>query len=208
MTSSFPARDLSLRDLETKLNLRQRQDPAFFPEWQNFSSPLAAEDRQLLDRAKLDFLYLAKDPIQEEIVKLVVLAPLLAAAGFYRHPFRPVAERQVEIAFEESGELWRGRLDVLVVNERLWVTVIESKSVQFNVLAAVPQALFYMNASPHHQQTFYGLATNGSEFLFLKLARTETPEYGFSRLFSLLNPGNELYDVVGVLQRLGESVAV
>ncbi|MEM8641394.1 MAG: hypothetical protein AAGG51_21630 [Cyanobacteria bacterium P01_G01_bin.54] len=138
----------------------------------------------------------------------MVLSPLLSAAGFYRQPFRPVAERQVELEFAAEEQISRGRLDILVLNEQLWVTVIETKSSHLNVLEAVPQTLFYMLASPAHPSNLFGLATNGSDFLFLKLVRGEHPQYGFSRLFSLLNPGNELYAVSAILQQLGQSVAV
>lgn len=53
--------------------------------------------KEWLDRVKANFLYLAEYPMHEEIVKMVVLSPLLSLAGFYSYPFRPVAEQQVEI---------------------------------------------------------------------------------------------------------------
>jgi len=47
-----------------------------------------------------------------------------------------------------------------------------------------------------------GLITNGKNFLFVKLVRQPEPYYAMSRLFSLLNPGKELYKVLGILKRL------
>jgi hypothetical protein len=210
MTKAIQANELTLQEVESRFGLSQTEQSDFFPEWQTdwqrTLSELEEDDRRLLDRARTDFLYLAKNPVQEEIVKLVVLSPLLSAAGFYRHPFRPVAETQVELVVSEDEQLLRGRLDILVLNESLWVTVLESKNKRFNVLEALPQALFYMLANPTPQDTLFGLATNGSEFLFLKLKRGTSPQYATSRLFSLLNPGNDLYTVVGVLKELGAVV--
>ncbi|MFM7369019.1 MAG: restriction endonuclease subunit R, partial [Sphaerospermopsis kisseleviana] len=48
-----------------------------------------------------------------------------------------------------------------------------------------------------------GMITNGNEFLFLKVLEHK---YANSRLFSLVNPDNELYSVLQVLKRLGMEV--
>ncbi len=49
---------------------------------------------------------------------MVVLSPLLSVAGFYRRPFRPTAEKQVEIAVEEAGEIVRGRMIIFANQSR------------------------------------------------------------------------------------------
>ena len=55
------------------------------------------------------------------------------------------------------------------------------------------------------EQPTFGMITNGNEFLFLKARQHE---YGNSRLFSLVNPDNELYGVLQILKRLGlEAIA-
>lgn len=60
-----------------------------------------------------------------------------------------------------------------------------------------------MLANPNPHKPVFGLITNGGNFIFVKLAREgSTPQYALSRVFSLLNPGNDLYDVLGVLKRL------
>ncbi|MEB3230894.1 MAG: type I restriction endonuclease [Leptolyngbyaceae bacterium] len=206
MAQSTPANELTLSDVETQFGLSETEESSFFSEWQQKIPQLHEYDQYLLDRARTDFRYLAKDSVHEEIVKLVIVAPLLSVAGFYRPPFRPVAEKQVEIVFQENDEILRGRLDILVLNEQLWVTLLEAKNKRFNVLEALPQALFYMMSSPTNQLNLFGLATNGSEFLFIKLRRGEERQYALSKLFSVLNPGNDLYQVSGILQNLGTIV--
>lgn len=46
--------------------------------------------------------------------------------------------------------------------------------------------------------------TLGTEFMFLKAQRQPTAQYATSRLFSLFNPGNELYQVLSILKQLAE----
>ena len=140
----------------------------------------------------------------ESIVKMVVLSPLLDLAGFYRPPFRVNAETSIQISAEDEGEIVRGQIDVLVVQNRLWVLAVESKGTKFSVREAIPQALAYMLASPNADHPTFGLATNGDQFIFIKLLKQDTPLYALSDDFSLLRRENELYGVLSVLKRLGK----
>ncbi|EDX71315.1 Type I restriction enzyme R protein N terminal domain protein [Coleofasciculus chthonoplastes PCC 7420] len=206
MAQVIQASELTLHDVKEKFNLQRVEDEQFFPEWQNDLPQATDAEKQWLDRVKANFLYLAEYPMHEEIVKMVVLSPLLSLANFYSYPFRPVAEKPVEIVFEDEAETLRGRIDVLVLHQTLWITVIEAKRKQLNVLEGIPQALFYMMNRPTIREPLFGFITNGSEFVYLKLMQQDSPRYGLSRLFSLINPGNDLYTVLGVLKRLGEVV--
>jgi predicted type IV restriction endonuclease len=167
-------------------------------------------EHQLLDRVKTNFLELMEDPpMLENSVKMVVLAPLLDLAGFYHRPFRIETETSVEVELENEGTVVRGRIDVLVLKNRLWLLVIESKRSDFAVTRAIPQALAYMLSNPEIEQPTFGMITNGNEFLFLKATRQPTAEYANSRLFSLFNPNNDLYVVLQILKRLGrEAIAL
>jgi hypothetical protein len=86
--------------------------------------------------------------------------------------------------------------------------VIESKQAAFSLEVGMPQILAYMLANPTADTPTYGLITNGSNFIFLKLANRETPQYALSRLFYILNPGNDLYNVLLVLKCLGHLATV
>jgi hypothetical protein len=61
----------------------------------------------------------------------VVLSPLLHLAGFYLPPFHIKAEPGIQIAVEDEETLVQGNIDVLVLQRRLWVMVIESKRQDF-----------------------------------------------------------------------------
>ncbi len=204
MAQAIQASVLTLHDVKEKFNLQQVQEQQFFWEWQDDLQEPTNAEKQWLDQVKADFLALEDYPLHEEIVKLVVLAPLLSLAGSFRHPFHPQAEAEVRISAEDEGEIVRGKIDVLVLQRQLWVAVIESKSKQFSVSEALPQALFYMMGNPSIEKPTFGFATNGSHFTFIKLTKQDTPKYALSDEFTIKRRENELYSVLSVLRRLGE----
>lgn len=207
MVQTIPAAEITLRELKQAFGLQQAQEPNFFFEWSEAHAALNESEQQLLDRVKANFTELMEDPpMLENSVKMVVLAPLLDLAGFYHKPFRIETETSIDVELEDEGRVIRGRIDVLVLKNRLWLLVIESKRSDFAVTRAIPQALTYMLANPEIVQPTFGMITNGNEFLFLKAIRQPTAEYANSRLFSLVNPNNELYAVLQILKRLGAEV--
>jgi hypothetical protein len=160
MTKVLQANQLTLRDVKEKFQLQEIRDPGFFPEWEVSPPNLSEYEQRWLDQAKEDFLLLAEQPLHEEMVKLVIIAPLLSLSGLYRLPFRTTAEYQVELAVAAGqGEVVRGRLDLLVLHQQLWVTVIESKRQGLNVTVGLPQALFYMLNSANRGVPTFGFVT-------------------------------------------------
>jgi predicted type IV restriction endonuclease len=208
MVQTIQSNKVTLGELESKFKLTIARDPQFFFEWKSVSLEAATEEIQTLDRIKSNFENLLKDPpLLEGAVKMVVLAGLLDLAGFYQPPFRIKTETQTSISSpdeDEEGMIIRGAIDVLVVLEKLWVLVIEAKMSNFSLTAALPQALSYMLASG--QLVTFGLISNGSDFIFLKLTQQGKPQYSTSRVFSLLTPGNELIEVLQILKALGQAI--
>jgi len=98
----------------------------------------------------------------------------------------------------------RGSIDVLILRQDFWVTLIEAKNQQFSLVKALPQALFSMLKNPHPEKPTFGLMTNGSHFTFIKLTRQDTPKYGLSEELSLYRRGNELYRVLSILRRFAD----
>jgi hypothetical protein len=208
MTQLIQANELTLSQVEDRFNLRQVLDNStFFHEWQENLPELNTWEMQTLDRVKTEFLYLNKYPMLEDLVKMVVLSPLLSLAGFYRPPLRPVLEKRVDVTLQDGERTVWGRIDILLLQQQTWVAVIESKQAGFSLKDATAQALFYMMANPHTEQPAFGLVTNGSHFIFIKLVQSEPSQYGFSSEFSLYRPENELYSVLKVLKRFAELAA-
>ena len=203
MVQAIPATEVTLYQLKQAFGLSKAQSPNFFEEWKTIGDKITQAEQALLDRVQTNFLALMEDPpMLENSVKMVVLAPLLDLCGFYRKPFRIDTEPSTHIEMQDEGITIRGRIDVLVMRNGLWILVIESKRSDFAVSRAIPQALSYMLSNPS-EKTCFGLITNGHEFLFLKTSGQSNATYDNSKLFSLLNPNNELYLVLKVLRKLG-----
>ncbi|MEL6553371.1 MAG: type I restriction endonuclease [Cyanobacteria bacterium J06621_11] len=164
---------------------------------------MTEHEKRILDRAQSSFLYLSEGLVQEPLVKMVVISPLLSVAGFYEKPFLTFAEHttEVEVEVEASEVIIRGRIDVLVVNQNIWVAVIEAKNSQLSLGVGLPQVLAYMASSQQSDQSQYGLVTNGTDLEFVKLD-IKTGVHALSKVYSLNNPGNDLYEAVSVLKSI------
>ncbi|NJR18587.1 MAG: restriction endonuclease subunit R [Calothrix sp. CSU_2_0] len=207
MVQTIQASELTLHEVKAKFGLQENTDASFFSELQDNLPELTDVEKQTLDQIKANFLYLSEYPMSEEVVKLVVISPLLSIAGFYSPPFRIRTENSIKITLQENDEEVRGRIDIWVLQEQLWVLVIESKEAGFSLKEAIPQALSYMMATPTPQRPAFSLVTNGSEFRFIKLLTQPAPQYRFSDLLTLQRSENDLYNVASILKRLAGSIS-
>jgi len=203
MVQRIQAEKVTLYDLVNKFKLRLSKDECFFLDWQGELPETNDWERQRLDRVKESYFNLTMRLMLEDLVKMVVLSPLLDLAGFYLSPFYNQSEESVEIVEEDEGFVIRGKIDVLVLQDRFWVIVIESKRAKFSLEPGIPQALAYMLANPNPEKPLFGLVTNGSNFIFLKLVKQDVPYYALSDEFTLRR-GNDLYTVLGILKRLSQ----
>lgn len=205
MVQVIQAQNINIVYLEEKFGLRLTDSDQFFTEWLDNLPGITDLEKQYLDRVKINYLSLVKRrPISEEMVKMVVLSPLLDLADFYRPPFYVETENSIEIALEDEGEIVRGRIDVMVLKHQFWLLVIESKQSGFSLLTAIPQALAYMLANPNPEKPAFGLVTNGDDFQFVKLTKQDTPQYALSDKFTLSKRENELYKVLSILKKLSQ----
>lgn len=203
MVQSIAAKEVTLAQLRQTFGLQVLRDPKFFSEWVNPKIELTPAEQQTLDRVKQNFESLMEDPpMLENTVKMVVLSPLLDLAGFYRSPYSIETEPGIELTATDGDTTVRGRIDVLVLQQHLWLLVIESKRSDFSVTRGLPQALSYMLANPTKDKPSFGLIMNGNEFLFVKAIAHPGAQYGTSRLFSLINPNNELQDILKIMKVL------
>ena len=202
MISTISADKITLYELEQQFRLQQVTDEAFFWEWQTNLPILSETEQQRLERVRIAYKNLARRSVLENTVKLVVVSPLLDLAGFFFPPFYISTEKEVEIVVEDGENTLRGRIDIIVLKEQFWVLLIESKRAELSLKIGIPQVLAYMLATPHPQRPLYGLVTNGSNFVFLKLEQQNEPCYALSREFVLENNG-DLESVLRVMKRLG-----
>lgn len=196
----------TLAEVETVFGLRPAGDQSFFTEWSEGLSELTEEETVRLNLFKQRYLYHRKHgAIAEGAVNFIIMSPLLEMAGFYDPPYLLQSEVSVNIEIEDLDVVYRGRIDALVLQERLWVVLLESKRATFNFDMAIPQALSYMVSHVQGDRPVFGLVSNGGQFMFIKLMQQMGLQYGLSDEFSLYRQRNELCDVLKVLKRLGKS---
>ncbi|MCC5624195.1 type I restriction enzyme HsdR N-terminal domain-containing protein [Nostoc sp. CHAB 5715] len=196
----------TLRQVEEKLGLTLSGDSQFFTEWMADLPGLSEAEQTRLEQVRQNYLYQISDgSLLEETVKMVVLSPLLELAGFYQAPYRFKTEVSVDIVAQgDNDELLRGRIDVLVLQGRLWIVLIESKKTTFDLELAIPQTLAYMAIHPNPEQPLYGMIANGSSYLFVK---TLDKQYGISDLFATRSQYlNNLSAVLRIIMHLGRII--
>ncbi|MHC0068611.1 type I restriction endonuclease [Nostoc sp. UIC 10890] len=167
---------------------------------------LSEAEQTRLEQVRQNYLYQISDgSLLEETVKMVVLSPLLELAGFYQAPYRFKTEVSVDIVAQgDNDEILRGRIDVLVLQAKLWIVLIESKKTTFDLELAIPQTLAYMAIHPNPEQPLYGMIANGSSYLFVK---TLGQQYGISDLFATRSQYlNNLSGVLRILKHLGRII--
>jgi hypothetical protein len=197
----------SLAEAESRLNLSRAEDETFFTEWQTQLLSLSDSEQTALATVRRRLLYHRADgELLEGAVTLLVASPLLELAGFYDPPFKMKAEAAIEIAIDDGEETLRGRIDVLILHNQLWVMVLESKKTMISTRSALPQALAYMMANPDLDKPRFGMLTNGDDVLFVKLLAQPTPQYGLSRAFSIYTVASELRSAFQVLKHLGQDI--
>lgn len=197
MVQTVLAKEINLRYLIEKFGLQLVEEESFFWEGQTGLPELTTLEQQLLDRVRAGFINLLNaSPLLEDMVRMAVLDPILFIGNFYLFPFSVRSEESVEIVAEDEGVIVKGKIDTLVLKDRLWVMVIESKQAAFSVEAGrLAQILVYMLGNPHPERPSFGMITTGGSFIFLKLVNNESPQYGTSKLFATRNPG-DLYSVL------------
>jgi hypothetical protein len=187
--------------------LHQAENESFFSEWFEDLPQLNQQEQAGVTRIKQRYDYHRVDGLLlEGTINLLVVSPLLELAGFLDPPYRIRSPYGIALELEEPEETIRGFIDTLVVQEKLWIFVVESKRNSIPVLAALPQLLAYMLTTPQPNKPIFGMATNGDEFVFLKLTLTDTPQYDVSRTFSLFPRRHELAEVLQILKGFGQAV--
>lgn len=205
MVQTIQAQDISLEELENLFNLQLVEKAQFFREWEESLPEITDWQKQLLDQLKAGYLNLIKKPpLLEKPINMAIVSPLLFIGEFYLSPFYFKAEKSIDITATDGETIVKGSIDTLVFKDQLWVMVIESKKASFSIEAGLPQILAYMLAAPNLEKPCFGMITNGGSFIFIKLIKAETPQYGTSNIFEIRNRGNELYEVLKILKHLSQ----
>lgn len=199
----------TLAEAEQRFNLHRTENEEFFSEWRTGLPDLSEGETMGLNQLRRRYLYQRTEGyLLEGTVMLLLASPLLAIAGFYDPPFKVRAEESVEIILDDSEEVLRGRIDVLVLEKQLWIVVLESKKTGLSVWSALPQTLAYLMANPQPERPSFGMMTNGDDILFVKLTQMDNRKYDVSRVFSPFTSNQELYSVLQVLKRISRIIEI
>ena len=135
----------SLAEVEARFSLSRNQDVAFFSVWQAPFSTISEKESGSLDLVYRRLQYHRADgELLEGAVTLLVVSPLLELANLYDPPFKLKSEASVEIAVDDGEETLRGRIDALILQNQLWVIVVEAKKTTIPLRSALPQLLTYL----------------------------------------------------------------
>ena len=187
----------TIAEAEKRFNLHRSPSKDFFTEWTSLLSKISDSDQTEIDIFWNRYIYhRSGGHLLENTVMLLLVSPSLTIAGFYDPPFRIKAEESVRITVSDSEETLQGRIDLLILCDRLWVIVLESKKTMLSVWCAVPQALSYAMANPNKDHPIFAMLSNGDDILFIKI---QNKEYAFSRIFS---PFSSKIDLENSLQTL------
>lgn len=179
------ARNLSLEDVQRLFGFQEQYADSFTPLLS--LEPLTELEQQELLQIQNDFRrYLTAGKVSEGQVKFLVVAPLMRLAGFYRYPIEILLEEDIaEIEIEDEDIKIKGRFDILAVtkakrtkaNTYFWILLIESKNSQVDILTGLPQLLTYAYKTLEHQESVWGLTTNGRSYLFVNIKHGNPPNY-------------------------------
>jgi hypothetical protein len=198
----------TLAEVQARFPIEYATDPTFFPEWQQDLPVLTAADRAQLAHIQQRFIeHRDRGSLPEGTVDKLMISPLLDLAGLYDSRLTIRTEASVEINLEAAGEILQGRMNTLILADRIWILVVEAKNSTFALSVALPQLLTYMLSAPVDGAAKFGLATNGEEFRFVKLqAQGEWAGVDLSAILSVMPPSrSQLPQVVQILKGLARS---
>lgn len=198
----------TLAEAEQRFRLYRSEEDNFFPEWQIAFPALTDLDRTHLDQLRQRYLYQrASSHLLEATVMLLFASPLLSIAGFFDPPFKVRSEESVQLILDDSETILQGRIDVLVLQNQLWIVVLESKKTALSVWTALPKTLAYLMANPQPTLPSFAMITNGDAIIFVKLSQKEERWYGISRVFSPFVSYQEIYTVLQILKSIAQEAS-
>lgn len=194
---TLQAKNLTLNEVHQLLDLQPSVQRVRFTDVLNLPD-LTEWEMAEMAQIQIDFqAYWQAGKVLEGQVQLLVLAPLLRLAGYYRSPVQLSLEQAIaEIMLDDEDTKITGRLDLLAARRDavtpLWVLVVESKNSQVDALNGLPQLLTYASQSLTSQESVWGLATNGFSYYFVRLISGETLSYQLLPELNLLDSDRAL----------------
>ena len=196
MTTTLDASNLVLTDVHRLLKL-ERQIKSSFASFLPLE-PLTEIEEQRLGEISRNFeKYYDKGKILEGQIKFLFVSPLMWLSGFYHPNIEITLEEWIaNIEIEDEETIIKGRMDILAATKAktepsltaLWILVIETKKFSADVSVGLPQLLTYAYKGLSHQESVWGLTTNGMDYQFVCLQKGDPSIYYLFPKLSLLYP--------------------
>jgi hypothetical protein len=203
MVTTLDASTLFLEDVNRLLKFKHTSNISIAP-FLNLEPLTEFEREEFLRICNLFESYYSGAKISEGAIKFLFLAPLLNLAGFYTPSIKiSLEERIAEISVTDEDDeeiIVKGRMDILAVNKTVakttktpfWILVIETKNSKFDAMEGLPQLLTYASTSLEHQDSVWGLTTNGFRYQFVYLEKGKPPSYQLFPDLNLMYPDRAL----------------
>lgn len=207
MSQAIAIEKLTMHALKQRFNLRRVNDARLFFDWQSSLPHLTEFETARLAHIRAIYENFEDRSALENTVGLTIVSPLLDTAGLFVPPFYVETEKSVEIISQDGEVTIKGRLDIVIIKDSIWVLTIESKKAGFSLIVGLPQVLSYMLDAPPLQKQLYGMVTNGRNFIFVKLDRTSAsePTYAQSNEF-IIDRDDDLEQVLKIIKRIANAV--
>jgi hypothetical protein len=209
MTTLY-AKDLTLIDVHRRFGFQRQFCSSFEPLLS--LEPLTEFEQQELRQIRNDFdQYLLDGKVLEGMIKLLTVFPLLRLTGFYRYPIKLRMEESIgRIHIEDEDTNITGRFDLIAVDKssendpKLWIIVVEAKNSDVDPRTGVAQLLTYAYQSLKHQDSVWGLATNGQSYQFVHIQAGNPPTYEMMPFLNLIDfpPPDQLVQVLKAIRQV------
>jgi hypothetical protein len=169
----------------------------------SINSLLILENLTPLEQQKLEeirnnfYNYYSEGKISEGQIKFLFLSPIMWLSGFYNSSIKVTLEEGIaDIDIQDEETIIKGRMDILaatkvrdkITTTPLWILLIESKNSSIDASEGLPQLLTYAYSSLEHQQSVWGLTTNGMDYQFVHLQQGNPLTYQLFPKLSLIYP--------------------
>jgi len=209
MTTLY-VKDLTLTDVHRLFRLQRQFCSSFAPLL--LLEPVTEFEQQELLQIRNDFdQYLLEGKVLEGMIKLLTIFPLLRLTGYYRYPIKLRMEESINrIHIEDEDTNITGRFDLIAVDKsnqndpKLWIIVVEAKNSEADPRIGVAQLLTYAHQSLEHQESVWGLATNGQSYQFVHVQAGNPPTYQMMPFLNLMDvpPSIQLIQVLKAIRQL------
>lgn len=210
MAVTLDATNLVLKDVHRLLKLQRQLNDSFTSLLS--LEPLTEQEQNDLAEIRQTFeAYYEAGKILEGQIQFLFISPLMWLSGFHHPQIKIGLEIGIaDIDIEDAETKIKGRMDILAATRdreettvtALWVLLIESKNSSVDASEGLAQLLTYAYTGLTHQDSVWGVTTNGMDYQFVCVQNGDSPTYQLFPKLSLLYPEQSI-QLLQVMKAIG-----